>query len=67
MARVPHPAFPQMHQVQPYRQGVLDITQGTARLLSLALFLAVGISNYLVFGADLNVGSQRGHRGAAGN
>lgn len=43
-------------QLRPYRQGLLDATQAAARGLTIAVFLAIGLSNYAVFGTDLQVG-----------
>jgi hypothetical protein len=48
-----------MGQLRPYSQRVLDVTQAAARMLTLAVFLSIGISNYAVFGSKIQV------RGAA--
>ncbi|KAL4421373.1 hypothetical protein ABPG75_010664 [Micractinium tetrahymenae] len=42
-----------MSELRPYRQGLLDVTQAAARALTIAVFLTIGFSNYLVFGPDL--------------
>lgn len=42
-----------MGELRPYRQGVLDFTQTAARVVTIAVFLTIGISNYVVFGPDL--------------
>lgn len=46
---------PQMSELRPYRQGLLDAAQIAARLLTISVFLAIGISNYLAFGSQLQV------------
>jgi hypothetical protein len=45
----------QMGELRPYRQGLLDATQAVSRLLTVAIFLCIGISNALVFGPSLQV------------
>lgn len=44
-----------MSELRPYRQGLLDAAQIAARLLTISVFLAIGISNYLAFGSQLQV------------
>lgn len=44
-----------MHEVRPYHQGILDAAQAAARLLTIGVFLAIGISNNVVFGDELQV------------
>jgi hypothetical protein len=46
-----------MGQLRPYSQRVLDATQAIARMLTLAVFLSIGISNYAVFGSKIQVTS----------
>lgn len=50
---LPRLLAPQMHQLRPYRQGLLDAAQALARALTVAVFLAIGLSNYAIFGPDL--------------
>ena len=51
-----------MGQLRPYSQWVLDATQATARLLTIAVFLAIGFTNYAVFGSKIQVAGGTAHR-----
>lgn len=45
-----------MHQLHPYSQSLLDAVQASARAITIAAFLTIGVANYAVFGGDLEVG-----------
>ena len=65
---LPYLFAPQMTELQPYSQSILDAAQAAARVLTLAVFLTIGASNNAVFGKELEVGESHSysHSAAAG-